>query len=155
MTELPLTRSTDDRRRFEIDGVGALRRFGLFARGAELRTVTGRTLRARPRGWPGRRSEATDEAGGVVGEFELAWRMRRSGTLTWQGLPHQVTTESSWRNRYLLSRDDRPLLSVRCRGWGRTPATLTVHDRSLDPGLVLFTAWLVQQFVESDAAAGA
>ena len=153
MAELALTRSVDDRRRYELDGVGSIRRVGLFSRGAELHTVTGRMLNARSRGFAGRTSDATDEASGTVGQFVQAWKLKRTGTLTWRGLPHEVTTESSWRNRYLLSRDGRALLTVQCRGWGRTPARLTVHDDTLDPGLALFTTWLVQQFVESDAAA--
>ncbi|MBB6628299.1 hypothetical protein H5V45_13315 [Nocardioides sp. KIGAM211] len=151
--ELVLTRSTDDRRRYDLAGVGSVRREGLLGRSHELRPVVGRPLVARQRGFLGRSTEAVDEAGVVVGTFTQRGLLRHGGPVVWNGLPHDLTSRSSWKNGYELARDGTPLLTVEARGWGRTPARIRVHDDRVDPGLVLFTVWLVQQFVQQDAAA--
>ncbi len=152
MTELALTRSGDDRRRYELAGYGSIRRSGWASRDSELRTTTGRVYVARPRGWTQRTAEAVDQVGSVVGEFRQRKVMSHAGDVAWTGLPHEISRESVWRGSYVLTHHGARLLAVKARGWGRTPAVVTLDDRSVDAGLVLFSVWLVQSFVAQDAA---
>ena len=143
---LVLTRAGDDRRRYDLAGVGSIRRPGLFGRASELRTVTGRALLARPSGLLHLGAEAVDEASGIVGTFSQQGTLRHGGEVVWNGLPHRITSQSSWKYRYELAHHDRSLLEVEARGWGQKPAQVVISDGRVDPGLVLFTLWLVQHF---------
>ena len=150
-TQLTLTRSSDDRRRYELPGHGSLRRTRWLSRDAEIATADGVTRRT-TQSPTGKRATLTEGADSVVAAYERTSWTSHDGTVTWRGLPHQVRVESRWRGRYLLSRDGADLVRVTCRGWGRRPATVEVLDPAADPALVLFTTWLVQTFVEMDAA---
>ena len=154
MTELALTRSADDRRRFELVGHGSIRRSGWLARNAVIRTGDGveRTTKQSP---TGKFASLTEAAGSVVAAYERTRWVDHGGTVTWRGLPYDLAVESHWRHRYLLSRNGADVLRVTCKGWGKKPAVVEVHDPAIDPGLVLFTTWLAQAFVEMDAGAGA
>jgi hypothetical protein len=62
---------------------------------------------------------------------------------------------SAWRERYALVDDDRELAIFSGKGWGRRPVSVAVDESAaLDPGLVLFTAFVVRGLAE-DASAGA
>jgi hypothetical protein len=152
VTELALTRSADDRRRYELAGLGSLRRPRLLSRDAEVTTRDGvvRTTHLSP---TGKYAQITDAHGGQVGEYARTRWTDHSGTVTWRGLPYDLTVESHWRNRYLLSHHGSDVVRVACRGWGKKPATLELLDPRVDPGLVLFTTWLVQTFVEMNSSA--
>lgn len=69
MTELALTRSADDRRRYDLDGYGSLRRAGWLSRSAEIRTPDGavRTTKQSP---TGKVASLFDQTGGLVAEYE-------------------------------------------------------------------------------------
>ena len=151
MIELALTRSADDRRRYELVGYGSIRRPRWLSRTVEIQTGDGvvRTTKQSP---TGKFASLSEGAGSVVAEYERTRWTNHGGTVSWRGLPFDLAVESQWRRRYLLSRDDRELLRVTCRGWGKTPAAVEVLDNSLEPGLVLFTTWLVQTFVEMDSS---
>jgi hypothetical protein len=153
MTEVQLTRAHDDRRRFDLDGFGSVRRTRWLTQEAELRTREGAVLTARQKGFLQRAAQAVDRAGGVVGEFRQRKLVNYGGDLTWAGVAHEISSESAWRTRYLVSRDGAPLLSVLVKGWGgRTPAVVTVSDPRVDAGLALFAVWLVRVFAASDSS---
>lgn len=154
MNELTLTRSADDRRRNELAGYGSIRRIGWLSRHAEIRTLDGfeRTTSQSPTGKFARLHEGS---GSVVAEYQRTRWVDHGGTVTWRGLPYELTVESSWRHRYLLSRNGTETVRVTCRGWGKKPAVVEVLESSTEPALVLFTVWLAQLFVEMDSSAGA
>jgi hypothetical protein len=150
--ELELTRSPDGRRLFVLEGVGTLRSEGLFARAA-VAEVDGRTWRFARRGLFGRRIEATETAGGVVGEFE-ARTVRRGGTLRWAGRELELRTASSWRERYALGDGERELALLDGKGWGRRPVKVTLDDLgAVEPPLLLFAAFVVRTLAEDAGAA--
>jgi hypothetical protein len=62
-----------------------------------------------------------------------------------------------WRERFALAEDDHELAVFEGKGWGRRPVKITVDDPgALDPGLLLFAAFVVRGLGEdASAAAGA
>ena len=157
MTELTLTRSSDDRRHYELPGYGSIRRAAWLSRDAEITTGDGVTRRTKQSA-TGKRAtlaEGAESAENVVAAYQRTSWTKHDGTVTWRGLPYAITTESHWRRRYLLSRDGGACVRVTCRGWGKKPATVEVLDPVTDPALVLFTTWLAQTFVEMDSSSAA
>jgi hypothetical protein len=154
MAELELTRSADDRRRYEVAGIGALRLAGAFSRRATAQagdaswSFDGRGL------WQ-RTITASDAAGSVVGSFDRrSWG--RGGKLRWQGRELELRPASRWKDRYALVDGDRELAVLEGKGWGRRPVKLDVDDpAATDPGLLLFAAYLVRRFAEDTASAAA
>ena len=60
-----------------------------------------------------------------------------------------------WRERYALADGDRELAVSDGKAWGRRPVRVTLEDAAgLDPGLLLFAAYVVRGLAE-DAGAGA
>jgi hypothetical protein len=153
MAELELTRSRDDRRLYEIAGVGTLRFGGLFSRRA--------TAEAGGAGWSfDRRSvwqttiEASDASGAVVGSFAPR-TLRRGGALRWGDRDLELRPASMWTERYALSDDDRELAVLDGKSWGKRPVRITVDAPGLvEPGLLLFAAFAVRALAE-DASASA
>ena len=154
MADLELTRTPDDRRLYALEGVGTLRLQGFGSRSAvaEARGVNWQLAR---RGFWGRQVEATDAAGSVVGEFEPRV-VRRGGALRWHERDFALRPASSWRERYALADGDRELAVLEGKGWGRRPVKVSVDDDSIDPGLLLFAAFVVRGLAEdASGAAGA
>jgi hypothetical protein len=157
MTDLELTRVPGDRRLYALEGVGTLRLEGFASRSAtaEARSESWRITR---RGFWQRIIEATDDAGIVVGDFEPRG-LRRGGTLRWADRDLMLRPASLWRERYALADGDHELALLDGRGWGRRPVRITVEDlAALEPGLLLFTAFVVRGLAEdaaSTAGAGA
>jgi hypothetical protein len=138
MADVELTRSADDRRLYDLAGVGTLRL----------------------EGWSSRKAmEATDAAGEVVGEYEPRGALRRGGLVRWAGRELELRPASRWRERYALADGDRELAAFDGKGWGKRPVKVTLDDAdALQPGLVLFAAFVVRGLAEdagSAAAAGA
>ena len=153
MPELELTRSQDDRRRYEIAGVGTLRVGGMFSRTVAAE-AGGRSWTFNRPGFWRRRFEATDAAGAVVGSFDpRAWGS--GGELRWNGHDFEMRPASRWRQRYALADGDRELAVLDGVGWGRRPVRITLEDRPIDPGLVLFAAYVVRGLVDDANAAAA
>ena len=155
MPELELTRSREDRKLYVLDGVGTLRLQGWMSRGA--------TAEADGRSWElGRRGiftsgfEATDASGTVVGAFH-GRTLRRGGTLRWGARELELRPASAWRSRYALADGERELAIFDGKGWGKRPVAVIVEDPSaIDPGLVLFAAFVVRGLAEdSSSASGA
>ena len=96
--------------------------------------------------------EATDTGGAVVGEFE-ARAIRRGGALRWRGKEYALRPASSWRERYALADGDRELAVLEGKGWGRRPVKVTVGDEGVDPGLLLFAAFVVRGLAEDASGA--
>jgi hypothetical protein len=113
MAELELTRSRDDRRLYEVDGVGTLRLRGFFARGA------------------------TAEAGAASWTFDRRglWKRAVEGALR-------------------AVDGDRELAVLDGRGWGKRPVRITDERPGVvEPGLLLFAAFVVRGLAEDASAA--
>jgi len=155
MADLELTRTRGDPRLYALEGVGTLRLEGLFSRAA-IAEGGGASWRVARRGFWQRLIEATDAAGTAVGQFEPRG-LRRGGTLRWAGRDLALRPASSWRERYALVDGDRELAVLDGKGWGRRPVKVTVDDPgAVEPGLLLFTAFVVRGLAENaQSAAGA
>lgn len=154
MAELELTRAPGDRRLYVLEGVGTLRLEGLASRTATA-AAGGAGWRISRRGFWQRVIEATDAAGAVVGEFEPRG-VRRGGTLRWAARELMLRPASQWRERYALADGDRELVIVDGKGWGRRPVMLTLDDpAAIEPGLLLFTAFVVRGLAEDAGAVAA
>ncbi len=151
MAQLELTRSREDRRLYEIPGVGTLRFGGLFSRRA--------TAEAGGAGWSFDRRgvwqttiEASDATGAVVGAF-AARRLRRGGSLRWGDRDFELRPASMWTERYALGDHDRELAVLDARSWGKRPVTITVDQPTLvEPGLLLFAAFAVRRLADDASA---
>jgi hypothetical protein len=156
MAELELTRTPGDRRTYALADVGTLRLKGWVSRRVSA-AAGGRRWEIARRGLWRTAVEAADETGTTVGRFKGA-SLRRGGTLHWLDRELALRPASRWRERYALADGERELAVFEGKGWGRRPVKVTVDDpQALDPGLLLFTAFVVRGLAEdaSTAAAGA
>jgi hypothetical protein len=154
MADIELKRSQQDRRLYELEGVGAIRLEGAFSRRATAE-AGGRTWRIVRRGFWQQRLQAIDAAGAVVGEFEPR-KLRRGGTLRWAGRELELRPASSWRERYALADGDRELAVLDGKGWGKRPVAVTLEGQpgGVEPGLLLFAVFVVRGLAE-DAGSSA
>jgi hypothetical protein len=156
MAELQLERTPGERRVYALEGLGTLRLTGLTSR-TGVAEAGGRRWELGRRGFWRRGVQATDEAGAVVGEFEPRG-LRRGGTVRWGSGELTLRPASRWRERYALAAGDRELavLDGKGKGWGRRPVSVTVDDgEALDPGLLLFAAFVVRRLAEDAGGAAA
>lgn len=155
MAELELKRTAGDRRLYALEGVGTLRLMGLASRTATAEAGGIRWRLGRRRFWQ-RAIRATDETGMAVGEFEPR-SLRRGGTLSWAGRELALRPSSRWRERYALAEGGRELAILDGKGWGARPVRVRVDDAdAVEPGLLLFAAFVVRGLAEDAAgAAGA
>jgi hypothetical protein len=151
MAELELTRSRDDRRLYEIVGVGTLRFEGLFSRRATAEAGAAAWSFARRGVWQ-TTIEAFDVTGAVVGSF-AARSVRRGGSLRWGDRDFELRPASMWTERYALGDHERELAVLDARSWGKRPVMITVDEPSLvEAGLLLFAAFAVRQLAEDASA---
>jgi hypothetical protein len=149
--ELELTRTREDRKLYALEGVGTLRLKGWLGRGATAQAGD-RTWEIVRRGVFTPATEATDEAGAVAGAFR-GRGIRRGGTLTWEGRELTLRPASAWRERYALADGDRELAVFDGKGWGKRPVAVRVEDpRAVEPGLLLFAAFVVRALAEDAGA---
>lgn len=155
MAELALTRSSGDKRHYDLDGVGTLRLGGWASRWATAKAGEREWGLAR-RGIFRSRIEATDSAGTVVGSFS-GRSLKRGGTLRWEEAEYVLEPDSHWKERYALAAGERRLALVEGKGWGKRPVRVDLDDDAkIDAGLVLFCAFVVRALAEdASAAAGA
>jgi hypothetical protein len=155
MAELELTRSKQDRRLYNLEGIGSLRLEGFFSRRATA-TAAGVTWRMGRTGFWGRRIEAIREGGSLAGEFEPR-SIRRGGELRWTGRDYELRPASAWRERYALAVGDVEVAVIEGKGWGRKPVKLEIlRPEAVEPGLLLFAAFVVRGLADdASAAAGA
>ena len=156
MSELQLTRSREDRRLYEIAGVGSLRFAGLLSRRATAESSTGGGWTFGRRGIMQATMEACDAAGTVVGSFAPR-TLRRGGTMRWGGRELDLQPASSWTERYALTDAGRELAVLDAQAWGKRPVRITLEDPALvDPGLLLFAAFAARQLADdASGTAGA
>jgi hypothetical protein len=156
MPELALTRASGDKRRYELAGFGTLRLGGWASRWATAECGLLRWGFAR-RGLFRSVIEATDPAGSVTGSFS-GRSLKRGGTLRWDGREYVLEPDSAWRQRYALVDGEQTLATLEGKGWGKRPVRVDVADDArLEPGLLLFTAFVVRALAEdaTSAAGGA
>jgi hypothetical protein len=153
MVELELIRSAGDRRLYELAGIGTIRMPSLFARGPAIATAGRTSWRFERRFWS-RGATATDDGGAMCGEFEPR-TLRRGGTLRWNDRELALRPASSFRERYALADGDREVALFDGKSWGKRPVKVTLEEDSLDPGLVLFAAWIVRGLAEDAGTAAA
>ena len=154
MAELALTRKSGDRRRYDLAGVGTLRLGGWASRWATAEAGERRWGFAR-RGVLKSVIEATDPAGTVVGAFE-GRSLKRGGALRWGEHEYLLRPDSRWRERYVLVDGDRPLATLDGKGWGKRPVRIDTDDgATIDPGLLLFAAFVVRALAEDASASAA
>jgi hypothetical protein len=154
MADLELTRSREDRRLYELAGLGTLRLEGPFSRRATAE-AGGVAWSLHRVGFWRTAINATDAAGTVVGTFDPR-ALRRGGALTWGGRELALRPASAWRDRYALAEGDREIALLDGRGWGKRPVTITVGDpAAADPGLLLFAGYVVRSLAEDSASASA
>lgn len=153
MTDLELTRTPDDRRRYALGDLGTLRLQGFTSRSASAETAAGCWSFSR-RGLFGRHVEAHDAAQTAVGVFEPR-SVRRGGIVRWRGRELALRPASSWRERYALADGDRELAVFDGKGWGRRPVKVSLGDVDVDPGLLLFTTFVVRGLANDASAAAA
>jgi hypothetical protein len=151
MTELELARTPGDRRRYALGDVGTLRLQGLASRSAAAEAEGGSWSFSR-RGLFGRAVEAHDSTQTVVGAYEPR-TVRRGGLVRWDGRELALRPASSWRERYALADGDRELALFDGKGWGSRPVKVSLGDPDVDPGLLLFTAFVVRGLAEDASAA--
>jgi hypothetical protein len=153
MVELELIRSAGDRRLYELAGIGTIRMPSLFARGPAIATAGRTSWRFERRFWS-RGATATDDGGAMCGEFEPR-TLRRGGTLRWNDRELALRPASSFRERYALADGNREVALFDGKSWGKRPVKVTLEEDSLDPGLVLFAAWIVRGLAEDAGTAAA
>jgi hypothetical protein len=154
MRDLELTRTPGDRRLCALDGVGTLRLRGWASRAATAE-ADGTTWEIRRRGTWRPVIDAADAAGTPVGAFR-AGGMRRGGPIRWRGRELTLRPASRWPQRYALADGERELALLDGKGWGRRPVKVTVDDPgALEPGLLLFAAFVVRGLAEDAGAAAA
>ena len=152
MAELALTPSSGDRRCYDLDGVGTLRLGGWASRWATAEAGERKWGLAR-RGFWRSRVEATDAAGAVVGIYE-GRSLKRGGTLRWDGGEYVLKPDSNSQERYALLDGDRRLALLEGKGWGKRPVRVDLDDEAtIDPGLLLFTAFVVRALAQDASAA--
>ena len=151
MPDLELTRSRDDRRLYELAGIGTLRLEGFMSRRGTAEAGTAAWSFERVGFWR-TTIRALDAGGAIAGMFDPR-TIARGGTLTWSGRELALRPASMWKDRYALADGDRELAVLDGRSWGRRPVTVTVDDgRAVDPGLLLFAAYVVRSLAEDSAS---
>jgi hypothetical protein len=158
MADLELKRSPDDRRLYALEGVGTVRVEGWRSPRATAETGS-RSWHFTRHGFWRRAVEATDAFGGNAGMFAPRARRRggrggRGGALQWGGRDFMLRPASVGRERFALAVGDRELVVFDGKGWGRQPVRVTAEDpTALDPGLLLFTAFVVQGLADDAGSA--
>jgi hypothetical protein len=148
MTEIELVRTDGDRNLYALADLGTLRLAG--GRSAEAEAGGERWDIAR-RGFWRRRIVATDGGGTPVGEFAPE-TLRSGGRLVWDG--RELSVRPVAGAGYALVEGGHELALLADQGWGPQPISMSIHDAGVDPGLLLFAAFVVRGLAD-DATFGA
>jgi hypothetical protein len=158
VTDLAFVRASDDRRAYDLEGVGRLRLGSWWRRDATITGADGREWQARRVGW-GRRAVATDGAGTEVAAFEPKGGLARGGRLgTAAGRSYELRPSSVWKERYALVDGGTEVAAIEASGWGgRRPVRVSLPEgRAPDAMVLLLAGWLVKTFADdAGATAGA
>ena len=80
---------------------------------------------------------------GLIGGNHVYWRDRR----------YTLHRASMWRERYALADGDEEIALLDAKGWGKRPVKIAVnHPSALDPGLLLFAAFVVRTLARDSSA---
>ena len=153
MAELALTRSSGDKRRFELEGFGTLRLGGWASRWATAQAGARKWGLAR-RGILSPSSRPPSPTAPWSGSSRAA---RSSAAAGCAGRTHEYTLEpdSRWKEHYALVDGERRLAMLEGKGWGKRPVRVEIaDDERIDPGLLLFAAFVVRALAEDASAAG-
>jgi len=142
MTVLELTCDPADDRLWTLDGVGTLRRTGWISRAATAE-ASGRSWAIARHGWARPGFRAADETGAVVGELKGAFASRGE-TLRWSGRELALRPTRLRRGGHALLDGERVLATMTPKREGKRPLDVTLEDRAVDPGLLLFVVFVVQ-----------
>jgi hypothetical protein len=155
MAAIELTRSKEDRRLYELGPLGSLRLEGFWSRRATP-TSAGVTWRIGRVGFFGRSIQCLGAGNAVVGEFDPR-SIRRGGELRWSGRTFELRRASAWRERYALAAGEVEVAVFEGKGWGKRPVKVEIaRPEAIEPGLLLFTAFVVRSLAEdASSAAGA
>jgi hypothetical protein len=78
------------------------------------------------------------------------------GVLTWSGRELELRPASKWRERYALAEGMRELALLDSKGRSRRPVKVSVDEpEAVDPGLLLFAAFVVRGLAEDANTAAA
>jgi hypothetical protein len=154
MTEFELVRSPDDRRLYTLGAIGTLHFEGLMSRRATA-TSAGMTWQIVRAGFWGRTIQAFAGGDAPVGSFDPRG-IRRGGQLYWNGQAFELRPASKWRERYALAVGDVEVATFEGKSWGRKPVNVEiVRPEGVEPGLLLFSAFVVRGLAEDASAAAA
>jgi len=156
VTTLRLTRSSDDQRLYALEELGTLHLDSPDGERSRLATAA-----AGDRRWhlahvgPFMNTiHAVDATGAVVGRYDDAG-LREGGGLLWSRRSFAMRCASRRRDRYTLVEGDSELAMIWARNWGSHPVRVVGDDLSaLDPGLLLFAAFVVRVLAEEWASVG-
>lgn len=147
--ERELLQDPGDEDRWVLPGVGSFQRTGRVSRAA--------TAEAGGRRWSFRRVglvrtgfTATDEGGATVGEVRNPIT-GRSDRLRWAGRDLRLVRDGPQRRGYALCDGHRRLASMTPRRRGKRQLDVALEDPTVDPGLLLFAAFIAQAH-EDDAS---
>ena len=80
--------------------------------------------------------------------------LRRGGTLRWGDRELELRPASRWKERYALADGGGELAVLEGKGWGKRPVRITVEEPgAMEPGLLLFAAFVVRSLAEDASAA--
>lgn len=149
MRQVELLQDPGDKDRWVLPGVGSFLRTGRVSRAA--------TAEAGERRWSIKRFglvrtgfNASDEAGTVVGEVRNPIS-GRSDRLRWAGCDLRLVRDGPRLWGYALCDGDRRLAVMTPKRRGRRQLDVVLEDPSVDPGLLLFQAFIAQAY-EDDAS---
>jgi hypothetical protein len=157
MRDLQLIRSTDDKRRLDLEGFGSVRFENLWGTKLVIAAPGSGEWRIDGRGPFKRASVATDAAGTQVAAFS-AGRVEYGDRVVEVAAPQQGLLER--RPPFEIVEGTRELARVTPRVWDEKPLDVTLLDEewaSNDPLLfllALYAANLIAQSRQADAATG-
>ena len=144
MTAMELTCDLADGDLWVLAGVGTLRRTGRISRAATAE-AGGRSWAIVRFGWVRPGFRAADETGATVGELP-GRLMGRGATLRWGDRELSLRPDAARSGGYVLRDGERSLATMAPKREGKRPLDVTVDDRTVGPGLLLFMAFVVQAY---------
>ena len=73
--------------------------------------------------------------------------------MRWSGRELALRPSSAWRERYALVDGDEELALLDAKSWGRRPVKIATADGAVEPGLLLFAAFVARGLAEDTSAA--
>ena len=154
MRELQLVRSSNDKRRLDLQGVGSVRfenmwgtKLCLSAPGQVDWRIAGR--------WRRGATTATDATGAVVATL-VGQRVEHGQRAVEVTTPHQGVFDR--RPQFVLVENDREIARVAPHVWNEKPLDVTLMDEDFaaeEPQLLLFALWAANRIAASRQAGAA